>query len=98
MLEIKQDPNPPPVIFKKDYPSTSKFTYQNYQLHYYSLEQTDSPQAIFFYVHGMNAHGGGSGYLASIISEKNTTTNVYALDQMNFGQSDGPFRGEISSF
>lgn len=97
-MEIKQDPNPPPVIFKKDYPTFGKFTYQNYQLHYYSLEQTDSPQAIFVYVHGMNAHGGGSGYLASIIAENNSGINIYAFDQMNFGQSEGPFRGEVGSF
>jgi hypothetical protein len=41
----------------------------------------------------MNWHGGESGYLASILAKNNKTLNLYAFDQMNFGQSGGPFRG-----
>jgi hypothetical protein len=46
----------------------------------------------------MNAHGGGSGYLAHVVTEANPKVNFYAFDQMNFGQSSGPYRGEVASF
>lgn len=49
------------------------------------------------YVHGLNGHGGGSGYFASVITENNPKINFYAFDQMNFGQSEGPYRGQIVS-
>jgi hypothetical protein len=45
----------------------------------------------------MNAHGNGSGYLASVVTKANPKVNFYSFDQMNFGQSSGPYRGEIAS-
>lgn len=48
-------------------------------------------------MHGLNSHGGLSGYFSSIISSKNPNLNIYALDQLNFGRSEGPYRAEIAS-
>lgn len=67
-------------------------------MHYYCIKQTDSPNAILVHVHGLNSHGGTSGYFADVVSRKNPDLNVYSFDQMNFGQSQGPYRGEIASF
>lgn len=44
----------------------------------------------------MNAHGGGSGYLAMNLVRK-CGVDAYAHDFTNFGQSKGPFRGLIES-
>lgn len=88
---------PPPVLFIKQYTDSGKFTYEGYQLHYHCIRQTDSPIAIVIHVHGLNSHGGTSGYFASVVTKKNPDLNFYSFDQMNFGQSQGPYRGEIAS-
>jgi hypothetical protein len=93
MLEIKQNPSPPPLLFLKEYPSSGKFKYQEYNLHYHAIEQTQHPKAIFIHLHGLNSHGQSSGYLASVIAERNPEINCYSFDQLNFGQSEGPYRG-----
>lgn len=49
------------------------------------------------YFHGMNSHGGSSGYLGTKVSEA-CCINVYALDFTNFGLSGGTTRGYIESF
>lgn len=92
-LDVKQDPNSPPVLFLKDFTSSGKFKYQEYELHYHALEQTQNPKAIFIHSHGLNSHGGNAGYLASIIADKNPELNVYSFDQLNFGRSPGPYKG-----
>jgi alpha-beta hydrolase superfamily lysophospholipase len=45
----------------------------------------------------MNSHGGKSGYFGVNIA-KNTQINVYSLDFLNFGKSQGDLRGYIHSF
>jgi hypothetical protein len=45
----------------------------------------------------MNGHSQQNGYFTNTIKEHIDNFNVYALDQMNFGKSEGPFRGLISS-
>jgi len=57
-----------------------------------------TPKAILVHFHGLNGHGGSSDYFSSVIADKNKELNIYVMDQLNFGQSEGPFRGEIRSF
>ena len=45
----------------------------------------------------MGSHLGNSGYFANTICENIRDINVYAFDQLNYGQSEGPFRGLIES-
>jgi alpha-beta hydrolase superfamily lysophospholipase len=97
-LELKQMEGPPPLLFIKEFTDSGKFTYEKYELHYYCIKQTENPKAIVVHVHGMNSHGGTCGYYASVITNKNPEVNFYSFDQMNFGRSAGPFRGEIASF
>ena len=97
MLEIKQKTGPIPYSFAKEYPSSGKFTYEGFALHYLCIEQTESPKAIVIHVHGMNSHSIPTGYYASKVTEKNPELNFYTFDQLNFGQSEGPYPGEILS-
>jgi hypothetical protein len=98
MLDIQQRPGPAPVVFIKPYENSGKFNYEGFSLHYHCVEQTDSPKAIVVHIHGMNSHSLPTGYYASVVTSKNPQMNFYAFDQMNFGQSQGPYRGEIRSF
>ena len=97
MLEVQQLPGPPAFSFKKPFLSESKFLYKGYSLQYYASESSLSPMAVLFYFHGMNGHGRSSGYFSNTIKERIGEINVYACDQMNFGTSEGPFRGLITS-
>lgn len=47
--------------------------------------------------HGMGSYAGNGGYFGNTICENVSGINVYAFDQMNFGLSEGPFRGLIES-
>lgn len=66
-------------------------------MNYFSVEKNNNPKAIVVHFHGLNSHGGLSGYYASEILAICPETNFYSFDQMNFGQSEGPCRGHISS-
>lgn len=70
---------------------------QGSRVHYYSLEQAPSPQAVLIFIHGVNSHGGTFGYLADWISRENRGINIYAYDQTNFGHSAGARRGTVVS-
>lgn len=85
-------------MFKIDYPSSDQWEYKGFQLHYhyYKSDSLKDPKGILFYLHGLNAHGESSGYTMIGAAEK-LGMDVYALDFMNFGRSEGPFRGEITS-
>lgn len=97
MLAVEQLPGPPPFSFKKPFLSESTFSYKGHNLHYYASESSLNPKAVLFYFHGMNGHGRSSGYFNNTIKERIGEINVYACDQMNFGKSEGPFRGLITS-
>jgi hypothetical protein len=45
----------------------------------------------------MGGYCGQSGYFGVSITEALPKINVYTFDQTNFGRSDGPFRGLITS-
>lgn len=64
-------------------------------MHYYSNECSPKPKVALFLFHGMGSHSGFSGYYANTIWENIEGLNLYALDQLNFGKSEGPFRGLI---
>ena len=49
------------------------------------------------FMHGLNMHSQFFSYLAKYVSKNVKQLNYYAFDQLNFGNSEGPFRGEISS-
>lgn len=68
-------------------------------MNYYFAKQTKlkEPKAIFFSFHGLNSHGGSSGYLGTNLANC-CPVDVYALDFKNFGLSEGPKRGYIPSF
>lgn len=86
MLDLPQSPEKGP-IFVDPYPSMAKWKYNGYNINYhFSDKYGKEPKGLFFYFHGMNAHGGSSGYLANNIV-KNCGMNAYAIDFTNFGQS-----------
>lgn len=93
----EQLPGPPPFNYRKDYPEQSTFTYQTYKINYGFVQNTANPKAILILFHGMGSHLGNSGYFANTICESIRDINVYAFDQLNYGQSEGPFRGLIES-
>jgi hypothetical protein len=37
-------------------------------MNYYFVKKTENPKALFFSLHGMNSHGGSSGYLGMNIA------------------------------
>ena len=49
------------------------------------------------FMHGLNMHSQSFSYLANYVSKNIKQLNYYAFDQLNFGNSQGPFRGQISS-
>lgn len=61
------------------------------------MEQNNKPKAIVIHFHGYRGHGGTSGYYADVIAKNNPGVNIYAFDQLNFGQSEGPCRGLAST-
>lgn len=97
MLAVEQLPGPPPFKYHKAYPTQAKFKHKDYNLHYYANEKTLRPKAVLFSFHGMGGHSGFGGYFANTLCEQIEGLNVYAFDQMNFGKSEGPYRGLISS-
>jgi alpha-beta hydrolase superfamily lysophospholipase len=90
-------PGPPPFNYKKAYPTEGEFKYKDWKLHYYANEPTTTPKAILFSFHGMGGHSLFGGYFANTICEQVQDLNVYAVDQLNFGKSEGPYRGLITS-
>jgi hypothetical protein len=50
------------------------------------------------FLHGLYSYGGNSGYLAVNLTRSIDGVNFYSLDFLNFGKSDGDFRGYIRSF
>ena len=93
VLSVKPSTEPPSVIYEKSFPQSKGFTYEGYRLNYYSIEQTSEPSAICVFMHGLNDHGGIAGYFGHRLTEANPGVNFFSLDQMNFGQSEGDFRG-----
>jgi hypothetical protein len=57
-----------PKIFKIPYPNQAFWEYNNIKMNYYFIEKSAQPKAIFFSFHGMNSHGGSSGYLGTNIA------------------------------
>lgn len=57
-------------------------------MNYYYAKQSiaKQPKAVFFSFHGLNSHGGSSGYLGTNIAT-NCSVDVYSLDFKNFGLS-----------
>ena len=45
----------------------------------------------------MSSHGATSGYFSYVVANRNKDLNFYALDQMNFGKSEGTYRGLVST-
>lgn len=68
-------------------------------MNYYFVKHNklEEPKAVFFSFHGLNTHGGASGYLGTNLAAS-CPVDVYALDFKNFGLSEGPIRGFIPSF
>ena len=97
MVETQQLTTPPPFNYQIPFPEESTFRYKEYDLQYYSLENTARPKAIIVIIHGVNANGVDFGYFAKKITDKNKELNVYAFDQMNFGKSQGDVRGLVRS-
>lgn len=50
------------------------------------------------FLHGLYSYGGNSGYLAVNLARSIDGVNFYSLDFLNFGKSEGDFRGYIRSF
>jgi hypothetical protein len=44
------------------------------------------------------SYGGNSGFLAVNVTRSIDGVNFYSLDFLNFGKSDGDYRGYIRSF
>jgi pimeloyl-ACP methyl ester carboxylesterase len=84
-------------IYKEEYPHDDYFTFQGRNLHYYYTSPHSKPKAVLFFFHGLNSHGGSSGYVGNTLA-KLTETNVYAIDFLNFGKSIGCYKGYIESF
>lgn len=96
MLETPQKEGEP-KIFKLDYPNNAPWEYQGVVYNYYFAEESNNPKAVLVHLHGLNSHGGASGYFGVNLA-KTCGINVYALDFKNFGQSGGDERGYIESF
>jgi pimeloyl-ACP methyl ester carboxylesterase len=67
-------------------------------MNYYHTHVHSRPDALIFCLHGLNSHGGSTSYLATRIVESTPNVNVYAVDFLNFGNSDGGYKGYIPSF
>ena len=98
MLNTPQLPDKDYKPKKLPYPETDKWEYKGNKLHYHICKTVDEPKALLFYFHGMNSHGGSSGYFATTLANSVKDMNAYSVDFLNFGLSDSPNRGCLQSF
>jgi alpha-beta hydrolase superfamily lysophospholipase len=98
MLATPHAAGKPTLVDKKDYPHEDYFSYGEYSVHYYHTIIHLEPSALVFYLHGLNSHGGNSSYFGNRVADSVHNVNVYAIDFLNFGKSDGGFKGYIASF
>jgi len=94
LLNTPQDQGPASIL-KEEYPQEARFKYKQYKLNYYFTETTSEPEAVLFYLHGLNSYGGASAYMGVNIAKTIPNVNVYALDFLNFGKSKGDYKGYI---
>lgn len=98
MLATPRDGGKPTLVEREGYPHEDCFAYKEHTLHYYHTAPHPEPAALIFYLHGLNSHGGNSSYFGNRAGEELGKVNVYALDFLNFGKSDGGYKGYIPSF
>lgn len=67
-------------------------------MHYYFQKNSEEPEALLFIFHGLNGHGGYSGYFGVNVAKGIKKINVYALDFKNYGKSGGGYKGIMSPF
>lgn len=88
----------PKLVEREDYPHSHSFPFREHTLHYYHTPIHPEPTALVFYLHGLNSHGGNSSYFGTRTASELEKVNVYALDFLNFGRSDGGYKGFMASF
>jgi hypothetical protein len=91
-LKIEQLEGQQPILYREEYKKNDFFEYKNFKLNYYYIKQSSKPKAVVFYFHGMYSHANESGYFGDVIS-KNNNIDIYALDFMNAGKSEGEMWG-----
>lgn len=99
IIKMLATPHPDGEAFMPNvnYPYENTFSYKTYTLNYYHTELHSQPDAILFCLHGLNSNGNNSAYFGVNISNIIKNVNVYALDFLNFGKSDGGYKGYIWS-
>lgn len=98
ILATPRSPGKPKLVEPQDYPHEDYFPYNDYQIHYYHTQIHPEPAALVFYLHGLNSHGGNSSYFGRRVAGELGKVNVYAIDFLNFGKSEGEYKGYIASF